>query len=205
MFGPSLRALDDHGAVVLLAAVEAIRIRVVDDDVVELRRRLVVLRAPALPAVDGDGHAAVVRVRHVARVLRVDPELVVVAVRGRQRRERAPAVDRLHDRRVHDVHDVRVRRIGGDVHVVPRARLDVAVLAQEPPRLPGVIRAIEPALFRLDDREHAVGVRGRYRDADLAHELRQPFRETRPACRRHRSLFQMPLPGPPLRTCHGSR
>ena len=55
-----------------------------------------------------------------------------------------------------------------------------AVLAQQPPRLARVVGAEEPALLGLDDREDAIRVRRRHRDADLAHELRQPFSETRP-------------------------
>ena len=52
---------DAHGAAFLLAAVKTIRKRVVRTDVIELRGRLVIPRAPALPAIDGDDRALVAR------------------------------------------------------------------------------------------------------------------------------------------------
>ena len=148
---------------------------------VELRRRLIVLSAPALAGVERDRHAAVVRVGEIPGILRVDPEVVIVAVRGRQRREPYSSINRLHDRRVHHVDDVGVLRVGGDVHVVPRARLDETVLAQQPPCLPRVVGSEEPALFRFDDRVHAIRICRRDGHADLAHQLWQPFGESRPA------------------------
>ena len=69
---------------VLLPAVDAVREPVVHVDPVELRRRLRVLRAPALARVEGDGCAAVVRDDEVAGIVGVDPQVVEVAVRARQ-------------------------------------------------------------------------------------------------------------------------
>ena len=74
-------ARNRHGGVVLLRSVDAIRHSVVGDHRVELRSGLVVERAPGPAAVERDGSAAVAAVHHSQRVFRVDPEIVVVAVR----------------------------------------------------------------------------------------------------------------------------
>src|SRR5207253_918907 len=72
-----------HRGVVLLRTVDAIRRLRVGDHVIELGRRLVVDRRPALAAVLGDDRAAVVAVDDPIRIPRVDPEVVVIAVRDR--------------------------------------------------------------------------------------------------------------------------
>ena len=106
---------------------------------------------------------------------------MIVAVRGLDDAERAPAVDRLEHRRIHDPHHVGVLRVSRDFHVVPAARLDQAILAEARPGLSRVVGAIEATPFRLDDRVHAVRVGRRDADTDLAHQRRQPCREARPA------------------------
>ena len=162
-------------------AVEAVGEGVVDRQVIELRRGLVVLRAPALAAVERDRRTAVVAVDHVAAVHRVDPERVIVAVLRRQHLEALPAVDRAEDRRVEHVHDVGVLRIGDDFHVVPRPRLDQAVIVEQAPAAAGIVGAVEAPLVGLHDGVDAIGVGRRHGDADLAHELRQPLRQPGPA------------------------
>src|SRR5207245_1059252 len=88
--GPAHAALvaeagDANAAVVLLRAVDVIRKLAVGDDVVELRRRLVVHGAPGLAAVHADGGAAIVAVDDAFRVSRINPQAVMVAVwRGQQ-------------------------------------------------------------------------------------------------------------------------
>src|SRR5208282_5960779 len=72
---------DADGRVVLLRAVDAVLKIVVGGDVVELRGGLVVLRGPVFAAVDADGGAAVVAVDHAIRVVGIDPESVMIAVR----------------------------------------------------------------------------------------------------------------------------
>src|SRR5262249_9313987 len=69
----------DRG-VVLLRAVDAVGVLVVDVDAVELRGLLVVDRRPRGAAVQRDVGAAVVALDHALRVFRIDPEVVVVAV-----------------------------------------------------------------------------------------------------------------------------
>ena len=150
-------------------------------DVIELRRRLVVLRTPAGAAVHRDRHAAVVGIDHVAAVERVDPEVMIVAVRGFDCAEGAPGVDRLEHRGIHDPDDVRVLRVGRDLHVVPAARLDQAIARLQRPRPAGIVGPVQPAALGLHDRVHAVRGHRRYADADLAHQRRQALGEPRPA------------------------
>ena len=86
--------------VVLLRAVNVIRKRVVDCDMIKLRGRLVVLSGPAFSAVDRDAGAAVVRIANPIRILRIDPETVVIPVSRRKQIKRLPAVDRSERARV---------------------------------------------------------------------------------------------------------
>src|SRR5207244_13056669 len=80
--GTVIRATRDrHGRVVLLRSVDAIGELVVGDGVVELRGRLVVHAGPGGTAVQRHRGAAVVPFDHTARIARVDPQDVTVAVR----------------------------------------------------------------------------------------------------------------------------
>src|SRR5215472_3662055 len=74
--------LDGYRAVVLLRAVDVVRPAIVSDHVIELGGRLVVLRGPGIPAVDGDGGSAVVAVDHTLRIVRIQPQAVMIAVRS---------------------------------------------------------------------------------------------------------------------------
>ena len=135
---------------------------------VELRGRLVVLLRPRETAVEGDVHTAVVALDHPLRVARVDPQVVVVAVRRGDRAEGAPAVARAHELDVEHVDAVEVLRVGDDVGVVPGALPQAAVLVGAPPGAAGVVGAVDAALVRLDRRPHAVRVDRRDRDPDAA-------------------------------------
>src|SRR6185312_4837734 len=66
------------GAAVLLRAINAIRKQIVSGDVVELSRRLVVPRTPALPAIHADDGALINAEQHAGRVSRIDPQHVEV-------------------------------------------------------------------------------------------------------------------------------
>ena len=93
-------ARDADVRVVLLRAVNVIRKRVVDCDVIKLRGRLIILRGPAFSAVDRDAGAAVIRIADPIRILRIDPESVVIPVSRRKQIKRLPAVDRSECARV---------------------------------------------------------------------------------------------------------
>ena len=182
-FGPLANAdattvalrLDDHRTVVLLAAVQLVRKAVIHRHVIKLRRGLIVLRAPTLATIQRDRRAAIVRIDQVIRVGRVDPEAVIVAMRGGHIGERAPAVDALEQWRVAHPHHLGVLRIGRDVHVIPRARLNQPVARHLPPRLTGIVTAKQTTVLRFHNRVHAIGIGRRHRHTDLAHQLRQPF------------------------------
>src|SRR4029077_7771162 len=68
------------GRVVLLRAVNTIEKIVVGSDVIKLRVRLVTLRGPILPAVNGNGGAAIVAVDEMSGIAGIDPQGVMVAV-----------------------------------------------------------------------------------------------------------------------------
>src|SRR5438093_3001274 len=113
-------ARDRDGRVVLLRAVDVVGKLVVGDGMVELRRGLVLLRRPGLPAVDRDRGTSVVAVDEASGVLRIDPEAMMIAVRSGEEGEALPAVHGAEEPRVQDVHGVRVLRVGEDVREVPR-------------------------------------------------------------------------------------
>src|SRR5256884_3192492 len=150
---------DGDGAVVLLRAVDAIRPVVVHGDVIELRRRLIVLRSPALAAIDGDGRAAVIAVDQPPRIARVYPQRVMITVRRRQQLEILAAVGGAKGARVEHVYGIECDRIGEDVRVVP-GTLPEAVIGIDPhPAVATVVGTEHPALLRLDGGIDAVGAR----------------------------------------------
>src|SRR5439155_24276256 len=71
-------AHDPGGSALLLAAVHAVRELVVGADVVELRRRLVVPRAPRRAPVHRDEGALIAGEQDDVGIVRVDPQTVVV-------------------------------------------------------------------------------------------------------------------------------
>ena len=174
-------ARDRDVAVVLLGAVEPVRKAVVGSEAVELGRRLVVLRAPARAAVERDRRTAVVPLDHPPRVVRVDPEVVVVPVPDPPFLERLPAVRGAPRADVQDVHDVRVLRVGEDVRVVPGALDQLAVLGDAGPFLAAVVGPEEAPLLGLDEGEDPLGPRSRDGDADLPDDsFGKPSRELLP-------------------------
>ena len=80
-------ARDADVRVVLLRAVDVIRKRVVDRDVIKLRGRLIVLGRPGLAAIGRDAGAAIVRIRKALRIIGIDPEPMMIAVPRRKERE----------------------------------------------------------------------------------------------------------------------
>src|SRR5262249_14537583 len=112
---------DGDGGVVLLRAVDPVREAVVGRDSVELCGRLVHDRGPGPPAVEGDVGAAVVGIDHPVGVVRVDPEVVVVAVRDPDGRVGPAAVVGAVAAGVEDIDRFGVLRVGVDPRVVPGA------------------------------------------------------------------------------------
>ena len=170
-------------AALLLAAEDAVRKPIVRDDVVELRRRLVVPRTPRRAAVDRDGRALIDAERDRLRIVRIDPHGVIVVAAGRafDAGPRRAAVARAISRRVCGVDLVRVVRIGGDAGEIFRAPAHALFLVRLPPRRARVVGAVHAAAVRfLDERVDARRLRGRHRDPDATRERRQAVRELRP-------------------------
>src|SRR5579884_1467543 len=147
----------------------------VHGDVVHLGGGLVVEARPRHAAVEGDGGPAVVALDHAPRVVRVNPQVVVVAVRDGHVLEDLAAVVRAPQADVEHPDGLGVLRIGDDVHVVPGALAQLALLGELVPVLTAVVGAVHRALLALDDGPDAAGPGGRGRHADLAeHALGQP-------------------------------
>ncbi len=122
--------------------------------------------------VEGDVRAAVVALDHPIRVGRVDPEILVVAVRRRDRREGLAAVNRLPALQVQNPDRVLVARVSEDMDVVPGAPPKIALLADSLPGVATVVRTEERAIFGLDQRPDAARLGRRDRDADLTERRR---------------------------------
>ena len=118
---------------------------------------------------------------------------MIVAVRCRDIGKGASAIDALEQRRVAHPHHIGVLRVGRDVHVVPRTRLDQPVTRLLPPRFPGIVAAEQATIFRFDNREHPVGIRRRHRHADFPNQLRQAVLGTLP---RITAIHRLPDPAP---------
>ena len=141
-------------------------------DAVELFGREVLL-GPRPAAGGRHGAAAVVADHEMLRVVRVDPEVVEVAVRAVAHRGHGLAgVVRAEGARVQHVHHVGIFAVGNDVRVIERALAHVPVVGHQRPRRARVVRLEQAALGVLHERVHAIRVHRRHRDADAAHEAR---------------------------------
>ena len=125
--------------VVLLGAIDLVRVLIVSDHMIELRRWLVVDAGPGLATVEADVCASVVAFDHAVGVVRVDPEILVVAVRRWDGTERLAAIDGLPALQVQNPDRVGVARVGEDVHVIPGTPPQVAVVTDH---LPGVAAVV---------------------------------------------------------------
>ena len=153
--------------VVLLRAVEVVRMPLVDADHVDLGRRLVQDARPRASAVRRDVRAAVVALDRVERVIGIEPDAVVVAVRRRDGRERLAAVRGLEQpERVHPDF-FGVFRVHVHVVEVERTRAQVRRAVDQLPGRTGIVRAIQAAL-RARRLDHGVdGRRAAARDVDV--------------------------------------
>ena len=173
-------AQDADRRIVLLPAIHAIRKLVVGVDAVELRRRLVVERAPRLAVVHRDLATAVIPHDPETRVGGVHPQGVRIAVLRRDNGEGLAAIGALHQRRVEHKDALGVPRVGDQVDVVPGAGAEDAVLVELRPGLAGVVGPVESATVGLDHRPDALRVGRRHRDRDLPHQPGKPLAEARP-------------------------
>src|SRR6185437_12027606 len=148
------RAAGHRGrAGILLRAIHTIRETVVGADVVHLRGRLVVPARPGLAAVGGDDRALVDAHDLAVRIVRIDPQLVViipgrVALHGQ---EGLAAIIRTQLDGVHRVDAIGIFRIGGDLPEIPAALPNARIAAHLLPGLAGIVGAVQTALLRIDD------------------------------------------------------
>ena len=186
-----------HDAAVAGAPVGGLVLLVAEDVVGDLgiHRHVVHLRVgealaePGLAPVDRDGKPLVVRDDHAVAVPGVDPHVVMVAARSvlaRDHVDRARAVGRDREGGSQEVRLVLVIGRNDHARVVVRAAHGVAVAGDEGPAAAPVGRAPDLAVLGLaalprnpvaglEHRVHALRIRGRDRDSDLAHrKSRQP-------------------------------
>jgi hypothetical protein len=130
------------------------------DDVIDLAGRIVLGRPRRVVGlrVEGDVSAGVRRVQHVVVVVRVDPHVVRIAAGKLLLRERLAAVARAERADVLDVDEVLVLGVGEDVRVVERALAEPSLVVGERPGGARVVRAEQPAVLVLDEREHAIWI-----------------------------------------------
>ena len=120
--------------------------------------------------------AAVIALDHPRVVGGVDPQIVVIAMAGRDLVEGRSAVGGFPHLQIGDVDRVGVARIGEDMRVVPGPVHQVAIGRHHRPAQAVVVGAVEAGLvaFGLDQRPYTAGAGGRNRHADLAdHAVRQ--------------------------------
>ena len=143
---------------------------------IELRRRLIVPRAPGLAGVHGDGRALVGRDEHDVSVVRIYPNaVIVVAARcALDRGEGCAAIRRPICRSVRRVHHVRIPRVDFDLREVGRASPDTHFRVCATPCLARVIGTIDPAQGRSVDRGvHPARISRRDREPDSPQTLRR--------------------------------
>ncbi len=169
-------AHDTGRPALLLAAVHPIRKPPISRDVIELRGRLIVPRAPRRAAVHSHDRALVAREQDDPGIPRIDPHpMIVVTARGAAKRgERAAPIRGLPRDHVGDVHHVGIRRIDLDLIEVTVPAPQALVRVDEPPVFAAVVRAVQAATLAgthdgVDPRRCA----GRDGEADAAESLRR--------------------------------
>src|SRR5580658_1848846 len=162
------RTGDGHGCIVLLGAVDVIGKTVVGSDVVKLRRGLVVLAGPGVAVVGGNRGPTIVAVDETLRIRGIDPQRVIIPVRGAYRGEGFASVIGSVRRSVQDVYRIFRLGIGEDVRVVPCALPEAMVVSGDVPGVAAVVGAIDSAFLCFDDCPDPVGICAGDRDTDAA-------------------------------------
>src|SRR5262249_11435381 len=130
--------------------------------------------APGSPAVDRDRRALIDPQDHDVRVVRIDPDamVVVTARRALDRREILASVGRLVGRSVGDINDVAVAGIDLHLGEVGAAAGDATLRVDALPARTGVVGAINATQPPgLDVREHSLRIGRRDADSDAAEAL----------------------------------
>ncbi len=138
---------------------------------VKLAEGQVIDKLPVLPSVAGNVQSPVIAVDDVLRIVRADPESVVVGVHpvvGQQHFEGLPAVFRSRHHRIQVVQPVFIFRIDENICVVKRPVADI-LRGHDLPVVSAVIGSVEGVfLFRLDEGVHDGGFGAGDSQADAA-------------------------------------
>ena len=164
---PTLAGNADRG-VVLLGSAYMVGKVVRDIHMVQLGSRIR-LTGPGVAAVDGDIAAAVVRVAHAHRIVRVDPEVVLVAVRRTDDMvEGLTAVVRTVEAGIQRIHAFRIHRVGVHPRVVEGALAQLPLVVRETPGGAPVVGAEHAAFGGFHDGPYPIRIRRGNGHADLA-------------------------------------
>ena len=125
-------------------------------------------RCPRLAAVARQRDARIAADDDAVRLLRIDPDVVVVPASALDRAKTAAAVDRLQHADLREPDDVFVSGVDRHRRVVPRALAQAARRADALPGLAPVVRSEQASLLGLDQRVDAPRVARRDLHADLA-------------------------------------
>src|SRR5271156_1456945 len=157
-------------AAVLLGARGPVRKAIIGGDVVELRGRLVVPRAPCGRAVFGDNGALIAGENHAFRVAGINPELVIIiaARRASDGRPILAAISGPVERSVRNVNRFRISRVHSYIAEVPAAAPDAFLVRHFVPGSTGVVRTINAAFFGVDNCVHEIRVCGSDGDSNSA-------------------------------------
>ena len=154
-------AVAGPGAVVLQAAIDLIRVLVVDADVIEFRNRQGLVLGPAIGPVGADPQATVITDHHVLGVGRVDPHGVVVAVRALgDGRETLAAVFAGDQRQIGLEHTLGVLRIDDQAGEIERAPDHVLAAIALGPGGAAVVGAEQCAAGAFDHGVNDLGIGG---------------------------------------------
>src|ERR1700730_7420919 len=135
---------------------------------IKLRGRLIVLCCPGLAAIGGNADSAIAGVADAVRISRINPKPVMISMSRGEQCEILSAIDRTKQSRIQKINRIGRFWIGVNFAEIPSALSKTAILVNARPMLPGIIRAIEPTFFRLDDCVNAIRISARNGDADLA-------------------------------------
>ena len=168
---------NERPARVLLRPVHAIGKLLIGFDLIDLRGGLVHLSGPGDAAVGGDVRPAVIRLDHEVRVVGVDPEIVIVAVRRVQRLESPAAVGGLEEAFIVHEDRVRVLRMCVNVRVVEGPAQEALLVRLAAPCSAGIVGTVQSALVpgRFDERVDTFWIRRGNVEIDLPDE---PLRQT---------------------------
>src|ERR1039457_5424441 len=148
-------------AAFLLSAIDPVGKLVVGDDVIELRRRLVVPGAPGLAAIHADGRALVYGEGDDVGAFGIDPDGVVVVAAGRalDGRKVLASVGGSVGRSVGHIDHIFLSRIDAHAGKVVAASNNAFFGIHELPAFAGIVGTINAAVLpRIHQGVHAIGI-----------------------------------------------